>query len=88
MLAVWIAYFLGKAEVLDPETKAVSQKFRIVELGGGRGLLMKDIIRSLQDVEIKDNFDINFVEVSEYNRKAQQDSVLDQFKKSDHFFRF
>ena len=59
-----------------------------MELGGGRGLLMKDIIRSLQDVEIKDNFDINFVEVSEYNRKAQQDSVLDQFKKADHFFRF
>ena len=49
---------------------------------------MKDIIRSLQDVEIKDKFDINFVEVSDYNRKAQQDSVLDQFKKGDHFFRF
>ena len=77
MVGVWIAYFLGKTQILDPDTKAVTRKFRLVELGGGRGLLMKDIIRSLNDLKISENFDINFVEMSEYNRKAQQDSVLD-----------
>ena len=81
MLAVWITYFLQKTQVLDPETRAIVKKFRIVELGGGRGLLMADIIRSLHELGISDNFEINFIEASPYNRKAQQDSVLDQFKK-------
>jgi hypothetical protein len=36
---------------------------------------MKDIVRSLHDLKITNNFDITFIEVSEYNRKAQQDSL-------------
>ena len=50
MIAVWIAYFLQKVNIIDKETKAINKRFRIVELGGGRGLLMKDIIRALKDV--------------------------------------
>lgn len=56
------------------------RKFRIVELGGGRGFFIKDIVRALSDLKISNNFDITFIEVSEYNRKAQQDSIMNQFK--------
>ena len=88
MLGVWIVYFLQKTNVIDKGTHKLNKRFRIVELGGGRGLLMKDIVNSFRDVQITDGFDINFVEVSEFNRKSQQDSVMDAFKKGEHFFRF
>lgn len=51
-----------------------------MELGGGRGFFIKDIVRALSDLKISNNFDITFIEVSEYNRKAQQDSIMNQFK--------
>jgi hypothetical protein len=37
---------------------------------------MTDILRSFQDWKITNNFDLCFVEVSEYNKKAQQSAVL------------
>lgn len=66
----------------------MTKKFRIVELGGGRGLFIKDILKTLGDLKIKNNFDVSFIEVSEFNRKAQQDSVMEEFKNRDHFFKF
>jgi hypothetical protein len=37
---------------------------------------MVDILRSFQDWKLTNNFDISFIEISEYNKKAQQDAVL------------
>jgi SAM-dependent MidA family methyltransferase len=54
----------------------VLKRFRIVELGGGRGSLMVDIIRSFQGWKLVNDYDISFIEMSEFNRKAQQDAVL------------
>lgn len=56
MIAVWILYFLQKTGVVDQATQQVKKRFRIVELGGGRGLLMKDIINSFRDINITNNF--------------------------------
>jgi hypothetical protein len=88
MFGVWIAYFLKKIKVFDEQNEQVTKKFRIVELGGGRGFFIKDIVRSLSDLKITNNFDVTFIEVSEFNRKAQQDSIMNQFKEKNHFFKF
>lgn len=88
MFGVWIVYFLKKTKIYDEERSEVTKKFRIVELGGGRGLFIKDILKAMGDLKITNNFDVSFIEVSEYNRKAQQDSVMDTFKQRDHFFKF
>lgn len=61
MIGVWIAYFLQKTQPVYPESGVPLNRFRLVELGGGRGLLMKDIVRTLRDVSIISNFDINFI---------------------------
>jgi SAM-dependent MidA family methyltransferase len=61
MVAVWIAYFLHKIGVID-DKGSVTKKFRIVELGPGRGLLMRDIVKSLHEMKIEKYFDINFIE--------------------------
>jgi SAM-dependent MidA family methyltransferase len=61
MIAIWIAYFLNKVGVIDQATHTVAKKFRIVELGAGRGLLMRDIIKSLSEMKIDNYFDISFV---------------------------
>ena len=88
MIGIWIINFLIKTKILNPSTNSVEKKFRVIELGGGRGLLMKDILRSFYDLNIDNYFDLNFVEVSEYNRKCQQETVLEEFKKNNQFFRF
>jgi len=62
MIAVWIAYFLNKVGIMDEKTQTVSKKFRLVELGPGRGLLMRDIIKSLHEMKIDNYFDLSFVE--------------------------
>lgn len=80
MFGIWITYFLKKTKIFNEETQQLEKKFRIVELGGGRGLFIKDIVRALGDMKITNNFDISFIEVSSYNRKAQQDSLMDYFK--------
>ena len=53
--------FLQHTKIINQTTNAVEKRFRIIELGGGRGLLMKDIIKSFSDLKINDYFDINFV---------------------------
>lgn len=72
MFGVWIAYFLKKTGVFNDSTDQIQKRFRIVELGGGRGYYIRDILRSLGDLKINNNFDIVMIEVSEYNRKKQQ----------------
>ena len=61
MVSVWLAYFLHKVGIVD-DKNTVTKKFRIVELGPGRGLLMRDIIKSLHEMKIDNYFDINFIE--------------------------
>jgi SAM-dependent MidA family methyltransferase len=64
MVATWLAVFMQtpSVQVLDPLTNAVNRKFRLVELGGGRGLLMQDILRSFRSYSIVNNFDLCFIE--------------------------
>ncbi len=64
MVATWLAVFMQTPtiKVLDPLTNKVNRKFRLIELGGGRGLLMQDIIRSFFSYQINNNFDLNFIE--------------------------
>lgn len=88
MIGVWIVLFLKNAKVFDEETCKLNRKIRIVELGGGRGFLIREIIKVFSDLKIKEDYDINMIEVSEYNRKAQQDAVMEAFKKNNHFFKF
>lgn len=47
MIAVWIVYFLTKVGIYDEKTHSVTKKFRLIEFGPGRGVLMRDIIKSL-----------------------------------------
>ena len=61
MVAVWLAYFLHKVGIVD-DKNTVTKKFRIIELGPGRGHLMRDIIKSLHEMKIDNYFDINFIE--------------------------
>ena len=62
MIAVWIVYFLTKVGVIDENTNTVTKKFRLVEFGPGRGLLMRDVIKSLHDMKVENYFDISFIE--------------------------
>lgn len=54
MIATWLAVFMQtpSVSVLNPMTNAVEKKFRLVELGGGRGMLMQDILRSFHSYKI------------------------------------
>lgn len=61
MVAVWIVYFLTKIGVVDEKTNTVTKKFRLVELGPGRGLLMRDILKCLHEMKVNNHFDISFV---------------------------
>lgn len=76
LIGVWIFQFLQHTKILNLTTNAVEKKFRIIELGGGRGLLMRDILKTFGSLQLNDYFDLHFVEVSEYNRKSQQEAVL------------
>lgn len=62
MVSVWIAYFLHKLGIIDDKTNTVTKKFRIVEFGPGRGLLMRDIVKSLHEMKVDNYFDLYFVE--------------------------
>ena len=57
MVATWLAVFMQtpSVNVIDPLSNTVNKKFRIVELGGGRGLLMQDILRSFNSYKIDNN---------------------------------
>jgi dimeric dUTPase (all-alpha-NTP-PPase superfamily) len=37
-------------------------------------------MRALFDLNVTNNFDLTFIEVSDFNRKAQQDSIMEHFK--------
>jgi NADH dehydrogenase [ubiquinone] 1 alpha subcomplex assembly factor 7 len=67
MLGVWV---MQKA----PEQKP----FQIVELGPGRGTLMKDVWRSLSSMpSLRDHLEIHLVEFSPRLRAIQQDTLHD-----------
>jgi len=63
MVATWLVVFLQhpKVAAIDPNTMKINRKFRIVELGGGRGMLMQDILRSFRSYNISNNFDLSFI---------------------------
>jgi NADH dehydrogenase [ubiquinone] 1 alpha subcomplex assembly factor 7 len=48
MIAIWLVYFLGKVGIYDEAKQTLNKKFRLVELGPGRGLLMRDIVKALK----------------------------------------
>ena len=54
MVATWLTVFLQhpKVAAMDPATGKINKKFRLVELGGGRGMLMQDILRSFRSYGI------------------------------------
>lgn len=58
MVATWLAVFLQAKTVgaLCPYSNKVEKPFRLVELGGGRGMLIQDILRSFNSYGIKENF--------------------------------
>ena len=64
MIAVWMLSFMQNPNVniVNPYTNVVNKKFRVIELGGGRGLLAKSLIRSFSANQIKENFELCFVE--------------------------
>ena len=64
MVATWLAVFMQtpSVDIIDPLSNKVKRKFRLVELGGGRGLLMQDILRSFNSYQINNNFDLCFIE--------------------------
>jgi SAM-dependent MidA family methyltransferase len=54
MVATWLAVLMQTPTVnlINPMSNVVEKKFRIVELGGGRGMLMQDILKSFRDYKI------------------------------------
>jgi SAM-dependent MidA family methyltransferase len=64
MIGVWICIFLRDIKLLEMQPRKLISKIRIVELGGGRGSLMNDLLVALNDLKITHNFDLNFVEIS------------------------
>jgi NADH dehydrogenase [ubiquinone] 1 alpha subcomplex assembly factor 7 len=63
MVATWLVVFLQTpaVKVLNPFTNSVEKPFRLVELGGGRGMLMQDILRSFRSYNINNHFELCFI---------------------------
>lgn len=62
MVTTWIVYFLQTVKIMRGETGSLNRNVRIIQLGAGRGLLMRDIVRLFRDFKIDNHFEINFVE--------------------------
>lgn len=71
MLAVWIVHFLQAR--INP--KYGSTSYRLLELGGGTGILMSDMLRTLSNLKSLPH-SISMIENSELNSKNQQKRVL------------
>ena len=66
MIATWLVVFLQNPALgcVNPLSNAVEKKFRLVELGGGRGMLMQDILRAFHSYKVDNHFDLSFIESS------------------------
>ena len=72
---------------LNKEGSMNLRKFRLVELGPGRGLLMSDVLRCIGQLGGMEFLtSINMIEISEENTKTQQKAVMDQLAKKDLHF--
>jgi len=87
MIGVWIVHFLHSKLNKKHNDGTVNVPYRLVEMGGGRGLLMADILRVLGNFQATPHR-ISMIEASELQSREQQKRVLEWFEKQQMYFKF
>lgn len=87
MIGVWIVHFLQTKLNSKHSSGTANAPYRLVELGGGRGLLMADLLRTLNNFQAVPQC-ISMIEASELQSREQQKQVLDWFDKQGMYFKF
>ncbi|XP_037942821.1 protein arginine methyltransferase NDUFAF7 homolog, mitochondrial-like [Teleopsis dalmanni] len=57
------------------------QPFQLIELGPGRGTLIKDILRVLTQLKLSEKLSLHLVEISEFLSQLQAQSICFEFEK-------
>ncbi|XP_075144972.1 protein arginine methyltransferase NDUFAF7 homolog, mitochondrial [Haematobia irritans] len=74
LVAIWI---------LSEWQKLGSPKFQLVELGPGRGTLVRDVLKVLSKFQLNKEFSINLVEISPHLSKMQAQLLCYRFDDAD-----
>eukprot|EP01017_Pseudomicrothorax_dubius_P004982 TRINITY_DN1114_c0_g1_i2.p1 TRINITY_DN1114_c0_g1~~TRINITY_DN1114_c0_g1_i2.p1 ORF type:complete len:431 (+),score=92.58 TRINITY_DN1114_c0_g1_i2:552-1844(+) len=96
ILGVWIVMFLEKIGMYDEKTRSIrkheqsttGKRLSLIEFGPGRGTLMSDVLRVLQQFNLLNGLEINFIEFSPFMRKLQQDNLTKLLRKWDYWMKF
>jgi NADH dehydrogenase [ubiquinone] 1 alpha subcomplex assembly factor 7 len=91
MIGVWVVNFLSTIRAIDldnPIKSATNRKISLVEFGPGRGTLMADIVKVLQQFKLLNGLEINFIEYSPFMRKMQQENITKLLQKHNIWMKY
>ena len=83
IMGVWCVHFLDKIKAINLENPNHNsqKKFTLLEFGPGRGTLMCDILRVLNQFNLLNGIELNFIEASPFMRKMQQENLQKLLRK-------
>ncbi|KRX07655.1 hypothetical protein PPERSA_11204 [Pseudocohnilembus persalinus] len=79
ILGIWVINLLQSIKAIDlsdQNPQIDKKRFSLLEFGPGRGTLMCDILKVLHQFDLLKGIEINFVEMSPFLKKLQQEQVM------------
>jgi len=80
IIGVWITHFFQHTGYFFVDGTTNQKSVNILEFGPGRGTMMMNIIRTFAQLGVLKKIDFHFVEASPFNRKQQQDNIINELK--------